>query len=94
MEWDGKERRGNTEDHDILIRLDANVSNLIDLVEHHRKDFKSHMDKDDLNFQAVSTEMQNITDKCESNQKLVMNIILPAMGGFSVLMFLITYFHK
>ena len=38
--WDGKERRMSSEDHDILIEIRRDVKNLIQNFESHTKDDK------------------------------------------------------
>lgn len=94
MEERRKNGNMNQEDHDVLIRMDANVTNLIGLVEHHRKDFKSHMDNDAANFKSIGTEMQNIKDDIDRKHNFVMRIILPAGGAVSLGILLINWFHK
>lgn len=51
--YDGPERRHvNPHDHDLLTRIDANLSNHISLVETHIQDDKTHFKKidDDLGW--------------------------------------------
>jgi len=57
-EWDGKERREqsmqmNQEDRDRFIRMDANLTHLVDTVDHHRADFKKHLQDDEDRFSVV-----------------------------------------
>lgn len=93
----------NKDDHDVLIRVDANLKNLIDLVEHHRKDFKTHLENDTANFKAVGVSMQEIEDKINANHgeidrkinrnhNWVMRIILPASGAVSLALILLNLF--
>lgn len=52
MTWDGKERRKVTDnDHDILIRIDANLTNHINLVSR-------HVQEDEDRFSKVEKDLQ------------------------------------
>ena len=48
-EWDGKDRRQDSKDHDLLTRIDANLRNFIDRFGEHilddNKRFKEHSEK-------------------------------------------------
>src|SRR3989338_5639941 len=82
------------EDRDILIRLDSNMSNLIELVNHNRKETKMHIADDNINFKAIGVELSNLEKSIQTNSNWVKGIILPVMGGSAVIMFLLNWFHK
>jgi len=98
MEDNRQERRSqsslNQADHDTLIRVDNNLSNLLELVEYHRKDFKDHLLNDTVSFKAIGVELNNIQDDINRKHSKVMNVILPAIGGGSVILFLISLLYK
>lgn len=52
-EWKGEERRDNERDHDVLTRIDANLSNFM-------KRFEEHAADDEKNFQNLFDRMGKI----------------------------------
>ena len=49
--WDGNDRRrNNSEDHDLLIKIDNNLSNHIELVQTHIEDDKEKFNKLDADL--------------------------------------------
>ena len=44
-EWDGKERRSNRTDHDLLTTIDANLTNFLNNCEKQCEDNKDHFGK-------------------------------------------------
>ena len=44
-EWDGEERRSTTRDHDLLTKIDANLSNFMSRFEEHKKEDGEHFDR-------------------------------------------------
>lgn len=81
-EWDGNERRDGKMSQDLMkilmeinsttARIETNVINLEKLVDHHRKDFKVHMEDDRVNQKAMDLEISNINDKLSSENKSVL----------------------
>ena len=52
MTWDGRERRKmNTDDHDLLIKIDANLSNHFEVME-------THMLDDKVAFKKINEDME------------------------------------
>lgn len=51
--WDGRERRRATSDHDALIRI-------ITLLENHTKSFEDHIMADNLYFKEIKNEIKAI----------------------------------
>ncbi len=77
-----------------IARVETNTENIKEQVERHRHEVKGHIDKDEINFKAMGLEMTNLDNKIEAKHNFVMGIILPAMGGSAVVMFLLNWFHK
>ncbi len=75
----------------ILARLDVNMQHMLEMVTHHRKEVKDHIENDRLDFKALGIELTNLEDKNEARHNKTMQILLPALGGFSVIMFLINW---
>lgn len=44
MSWDGEERRSESRDHDLLTKIDANLSNFMSRFDEHKQS-----DKEDFN---------------------------------------------
>ena len=44
-DWDGKERRQNQSDHDILIRIDANLKTHLSKCDEKCRENEKHFDK-------------------------------------------------
>lgn len=78
----------------ILARLDENVKSGNALLSELKQDFKDHADRDRIDFNAVGTEMQNIKDDIQRKYNFIMRIILPAIGGCGVIVFLLENFLK
>ncbi len=97
MDQDRQERRTQSSmsstDHDTLIRVDTNLINLLLIVENYRKDYKSHLETDLINFKAIAVEMNNLSDDIQRKHNFVMSVILPALGGGSVIMFILNWMH-
>lgn len=45
MDWDGNERRHDTSDHDILIRMETKLTNFLDNCAKQCKDNENHFEK-------------------------------------------------
>lgn len=45
MTWNGEERRGENRDHDMLTRIDANLSNFMSRFDEHTVSDKEHFDR-------------------------------------------------
>ena len=43
--WDGRERRGENRDHDLLTKIDTNLSNFMSRFEEHKKDDEEHFNR-------------------------------------------------
>ena len=85
--WDGYERRKDKTYHDLLIRIDANMTNLIKEFEEHKEgslDWREkHQAENDYKFIEGGIRMT----KLERNQYI-------AIGGILVLQILINVFIK
>lgn len=58
--WEGKDRRMTTNDHDVLTRIDANLSNHMRRFDNHATEFSAHILKDAADFKEMNLKMDNI----------------------------------
>jgi len=82
-QWDGKERRLNDRDHDVLTRIDANLSNFMSRFDKHTETFDEHIKKDSDDFKSVN-------EKLDDTRKY----IWMAVGGIFVLEMIISFIKK
>lgn len=77
-EWDGKDRRKDNarhnNDHDVLTRIDANLSNFM-------RRFDDHAAEDVNNFTGIN----NKADKIEDRLSKVEKVMWTAIGGGALL---------
>lgn len=104
MKYEGDERRNNYMNSEIMStlteikvaigRIEERQDNQIELITHNRQIVKDHIEKDDVSLRAIGIELTNIDQKIDRKHSQVMSMILPVFGGFSVIMFLLNWFHK
>ena len=61
--WDGDERRKDKSYHDLLIRIDANLSNLIEDFKQHKRDDNEKFDGIDVAFRGVDNRVKRVEEK-------------------------------
>ena len=77
--WDGEEKRKDKTYHDLLIRIDANLSNLIEDFKQHKRDDDEKFDGIDFAFKGVDNRIRNV----EQNIKWYSGAIAACMFIFN-----------
>lgn len=104
MVWDGNERRDGSMSKEALnmfidikeklAKIETANEYIKELITHHRKDVKEHIDLDNLNFKALGVAIAEQEDRMIAKNDLLLRIILPACGGATVILFFLNWFHK
>lgn len=81
-DWEGTDRRKNDhrEDHDVLTRIDVNLSNFM-------RRFEDHTKEDIECFKTEDAKLEKISGRLWTVEKWMW----VAIGGFSVLEFILKY---
>lgn len=83
QEWDGNERRRISREHDLLIRMDQNLSN-------HMKRVEEHFDDDKESFSKINENVEKLGIRTGRLENLWARIA----GGLAVLIFLVEFLFK
>lgn len=61
MTWDGQERRGgNSADHDLLTKIDVNLTNFMEKYADHIRRFDSHILEDNKKFLEIEKQLNAV----------------------------------
>lgn len=82
-QWDGKDRRRENRDHDVLTRIDVNLSNFMTRFEEHTVDDKSSFDK-----------MEKAFEKLDERTKILENFKIKFVAVVAAIVFAVELFLK